>query len=133
LGHVNALGSYVSGSGAVVKTNSILDLNHFSISEPLTLNGGRVINGTLDGSIVLTADSIFEVAINDAYDINGAISGAYGLTVTGGGTLTFNGNNSYTGFTIISAGTLRITNDDALGASSGSTIIANGATLDLVN
>ncbi|OXL14322.1 beta strand repeat-containing protein, partial [Polynucleobacter cosmopolitanus] len=132
LGHANALGSTASGSGTVVNANSTLDLNGLSITEPVTLNGGRFINGTLAGSMNLTADSILEASSGET-EVEGIISGNFGLTITGNGTLTLSGNNTYTGLTNISSGTLRITHANALGSASGSTTIASGATLDLVN
>jgi autotransporter-associated beta strand protein len=132
LGHANALGSTATGSGTVVNANSTLDLNGLSITEPVTLNGGRFINGTLAGSMNLTADSILEASSGET-EVEGIISGNFGLTITGNGTLTLSGNNTYTGLTNISSATLRITHANALGSASGSTTIASGATLDLVN
>ena len=62
---------------------------------------------------------------------NGA--SAASLTKAGAGTLTVSGTNTYTGATTISAGTLKVTADDALGTNAAGTTVASGATLDFAN
>jgi autotransporter-associated beta strand protein len=57
--------------------------------------------------------------------------GALSLTKTGAGTLTLRGNNTYSGITTVSAGTLQLGNFSALGSTAGGTLVASGATLDL--
>ncbi|HWA86200.1 MAG TPA: autotransporter-associated beta strand repeat-containing protein, partial [Opitutus sp.] len=53
------------------------------------------------------------------------------VSKTGVGTLTLSGDNSYTGLTIISGGTLIASHADALGTTAGGTTVADGATLTL--
>jgi autotransporter-associated beta strand protein len=53
-----------------------------------------------------------------------------GVLKSGSGTWTLTGNNSYTGGTTVSAGTLTLGNNLAMGAASGG-LTANGGTLDL--
>ncbi|TXI62761.1 MAG: hypothetical protein E6Q48_05350, partial [Limnohabitans sp.] len=133
LGQASALGVAASGSGTTVGANGSLDLNSLSVTEPVTLAGGRVLNGVLAGDMLLTADSTMEAAAGSSLTLSGVISGSYGLTVRGGGTITLSGNNSYTGNTTVSAGTLKVGHANALGTAAGGTTVAASATLDLLN
>ena len=80
--------------------------------------GGNIANGgfllTISGGLNTTA--------------SGVISGAGGLTKSGAGTLTLSGTNTYSGGTTFNAGTVSISSDANLGASSGS-LTFNGGTL----
>ena len=60
------------------------------------------------------------------------IDGSGGLTNGGGGTLVLSGINSFTGGVVVSAGTLRVLNDNGLGDPSNSVAI-NNATLNVGN
>lgn len=59
--------------------------------------------------------------------ISSVLDGAQGLTLTGGGTLTLDGANLYSGTTSISAGALLAANNLALGSGSDMTSIGNAA------
>jgi fibronectin-binding autotransporter adhesin len=58
----------------------------------------------------------------------GSLAGAGSLTMNGSGSLTLGTANSYTGGTFVNAGTLIVTNDSALGASTGA-LTLNGGTV----
>ncbi|MEK0448077.1 MAG: hypothetical protein RL088_345 [Verrucomicrobiota bacterium] len=58
--------------------------------------------------------------------INSIIAGAAGLNKAGAGRLILNGNNTYTGATNISAGTLTISADSSLGASGNAVQLGGG-------
>ncbi|MGM0462447.1 MAG: autotransporter-associated beta strand repeat-containing protein, partial [Fibrobacterota bacterium] len=64
--------------------------------------------------------------------IDGTISGSDNLAVSGG-SINFRGANTYTGTTTISNGTLWIRTNDALGATSGNTVVQSGGTLGIWN
>lgn len=85
-----------------------------------TLSGGATIN-TEAGSTI-TIDQA------DNSDYNGTVAGLGALIKTGAGTLILSGTNTYTGGTTVSAGTLSVAADAALGAVAGN-VTLNGGTL----
>ena len=111
----------VSSTGAVTVSNGLFlsqDQTGRRLYVNLTGAGGMVVNG----------------AVSDTFHSSGlTTAGSSTLQKAGSGTLTLNGNSSYTGATIIDAGTLKIGNVNALGATgtSISTTTLNSATLDL--
>ncbi|MBR5709843.1 MAG: autotransporter-associated beta strand repeat-containing protein [Thermoguttaceae bacterium] len=78
-------------------------------------------------NISLDSDGVF--IIGDGYELDqvGPISGGGDLTKTEGGTLVLSGDNTYTGDTIVSGGTLELNKDNAI-ATSGS--VTNNATIE---
>lgn len=64
--------------------------------------------------------------------VSSIVSGHFGgekITKSGAGTLVLSGNNTYTGGTTVSAGTLLLMNAAGSGAGTGATTVATGATL----
>jgi autotransporter-associated beta strand protein len=59
------------------------------------------------------------------------ISGSGTLIKSGAGNLTLSGNNSYTGTTTASAGTIKLAHANALGTAAAGTTVASGAVVDL--
>ena len=113
-------------------------------SNTLSLNG---VSGTgidlssathdlkLDNSTVLNAAQIWDVGSSRTLIVGGAVSGAYGLTKNGGGTLVLApvaATNTYTGGTIVNAGVLQVGGSTAAmsaGATSSSAVqFPNSAT-----
>jgi autotransporter-associated beta strand protein len=97
---------------------------------------GRLIGttGTYAGNVSVAAGSTFQYDSTAGSTLSGVISGSGGLVQSGAGKLTLLGANSYTGSTIISAGTLALGAGGSLAGSQ--TIIAgnagsSGAVLDL--
>jgi autotransporter-associated beta strand protein len=66
------------------------------------------VNLSLGIPIVLGASQTWNVTAGATLAMSGNISGRFGLTKSGAGTLTLSGNNSYTGTTIINGGTLAL-------------------------
>ncbi|MBU0765043.1 MAG: autotransporter-associated beta strand repeat-containing protein, partial [Bacteroidetes bacterium] len=80
--------------------------------------------GTISGGITLNREGFFEAASGGTMNVTGVISGTNNIVKTGAGTLKYSGNNSYTGVTKISAGTLELGAADRI--SNSSNIEMNG-------
>jgi autotransporter-associated beta strand protein len=137
----------LGNSAALGAATSTLTINGGSIDNtsggPLTVpnypmlwNSGFTYVGSSNplnlgaGGVTLAANATVNVA-NNTLTVGGAISGAYGLTQTGAGTLLLGGANTYTGNTLVSGGTLMVGNANALQSStldtSGAGTVAFGA------
>ena len=129
----NALGLGTSAidiqSGAdITITDEITVANSISVAGNGWLEGGggkvgalRLDKGTLSGNITLTANATVGSA-GTGGTISGAISGGYGVTINAGGwtgPITFTGANTYTGATIINAGSLAVSTLADAGQASG--------------
>ena len=115
-------GDITLNSGGITATNSAnTAARTFTISESIALGANQtwtVTNGGATGTANLA--------------VSGIISGTnLGITKAGNGTLTLSGNNTYTGTTTVSAGTLKLSNAGKVGA--GALSVASGATFDMGN
>jgi autotransporter-associated beta strand protein len=84
---------------------------------------------TLNGTVSLSGVNLFNISSGSSLAMNGPCSNTGSLTKTGTGTLVLNVNNSYTGKTIINAGTLTVSSSAAIGSSISVQVDA-GAVLD---
>ncbi len=127
------LENILSGSGSLVKTGT----GELTISGDNTYSGGTtIIGGTLTAD---HADSLGTGAVANSGvlqvgegELENTLSGSGSLVKTGTGELTLGGDNSYSGATTITDGTLIAANVNALGSgnidNSGTLILdANGA------
>ena len=144
LGNASALGD--TGTGTTVSTDAALDLLGQTIgAEALTLSGTGVSSGgaltnsdgtaaSFSGAITLAANS--SVGTVSQMTLSGVIGGADSLTKVGAGIVTLSGDNTYTGATTISTGTLKLgaagsgANTPLGTIDAGTTVSATGA-LDL--
>jgi fibronectin-binding autotransporter adhesin len=101
--------------------------------------GGFTIAGGA-GSFNLANDQASSITVTNAADtatitetMANNTAGLSSLTKAGAGTLVLSGANTYTGQTLVTAGTLKLGNAAALGAggAAAETIVSSGATLDL--
>lgn len=152
----------VVAAGAVLDLNGN-SINTFSTPEALTLNGSGISEGgaltntgaaaTFNGAITLGSASTITATSSGSLTCSGTVKGAFGLTLDGAGTgtisgiistptslikngegsWTLSGTNTYTGTTTVSAGTLVLKNTAALGATSNSFVVSNGAKGDIVS
>ncbi|MEK0451102.1 MAG: hypothetical protein RL088_3370 [Verrucomicrobiota bacterium] len=89
-------------------------------SSGYVLNGGSLaLGGTAPATITVSSSS-------HTATISAAISGTSGLKKAGLGSLLLASANSFSGGTTISAGTVEISSDTALGASSGGIVLESG-------
>jgi autotransporter-associated beta strand protein len=94
---------------------------------------GVMTNITIAGGATVQPGVVNMTANNNNFTITGAgaIGGAASVVKSGNGLFVLGTTNSFTGGVTISGGILRAGTASALGASSGTTIITNGGTLDV--
>jgi len=89
-------------------------------------------------SLAMTLSAVPQVTVGTAgasplLSFSGLLSGAGGITKSGAGALQLGGNNSFTGSTTVSGGTLTVASAGALGTAAGNTSVSSGATLAVNN
>ena len=90
-------------------------------------NNQVVTPETINLPLLLSTTPTVSIVPNGVLTVNGVISGANGLAVTGGGTMNLNGLNSFTGnLTVNNSSTVVIGADTNLG---GGTLVLNAGTL----
>lgn len=109
----------ITFSNALGVAATITSGNNHNIAGLAGGNANSEFYATGAGGLTITGSS------NTTF--SGRIRGATKLTYAGGGTLTLNGNNTYTGATVISNGTLALGASGSI-ASSASLAISTGAT-----
>jgi autotransporter-associated beta strand protein len=118
----------ITGPASLTKTNSgtLILLTKNDYFGPTIIQGGtlQVGNGSTSGSLgtgAVTDNSALVFNTPDSVTNIGVITGTGSLTQAGSGKLILSANNSYSGSTIISAGTLQVgngTNSGSLGIGS---------------
>jgi len=142
-----------SGGGFVDSANAEINFTGTDITtdHTVTLNGNRTAgyitftdsgvsshNLTLSGAQTLTLDvsggspSINVTQADRILTVSSIIAGNDGLQKTGTGQLTLSGDNTYTGTTTISAGTLRL-EENAFSTKARDYSISSGAVLHIAN
>jgi fibronectin-binding autotransporter adhesin len=119
LGSANQLldtGSLSVASGATLNLNGFSD----TVGD-VSLTGGAIINGTLNSNSNFTIEQ---------GTVSVILGGSATLTKTTAGLATLSTANTYTGGTNVTAGTLVVTTDGALGTTAAGTQVASGAILD---
>jgi len=133
-------GTLASTNGSTIANNLALTgdagLSGLTTSGTLTQTGSRTLtmtNATQSGAVSLGGQTLTVQVDTATSTISGAIANGTGtgnLTKTGTGTLTLSGNNTYSGATTITEGTLQLGASDRLADSTDVTIGGSG-TFDL--
>jgi autotransporter-associated beta strand protein len=95
----------------------------------LQIGNGGAVGGLGNGSVTNNAALIFNHT--HALTQNNVISGTGSLTKSGSGTLTLGGTSNFSGNTVVTAGTLRVSNFLALGDATGAVTVQSGGALDI--
>jgi autotransporter-associated beta strand protein len=127
IAHGSALGTGAlsASSGATLElTNGITVANNMSVYTVRFLDGGNTLSGTITNN-----NSLYSVPAGTTNTVSGFITGTGGLELDGGGVLDVTGTtNNYTGDTVITNGTLRIT---ALANSNTASSVGSGSSITL--
>ncbi|MFC7398203.1 autotransporter-associated beta strand repeat-containing protein [Chelatococcus sp. GCM10030263] len=119
-------GGTVTGTVTLGTSITLHNLTFEDLSSPNTAY-------TITGNTLMLAGATPTITvnggINDNAIINSIIAGTAGLTKAGGGVLTLNGVNTFSGGVTVNGGGLAVNGDAALGASSNGITMAGGTTL----
>jgi autotransporter-associated beta strand protein len=105
-----------------------LNLVTSTCTGPIYIDAGTLLLNNLTSSFVQN-NGVFSLNAQSASTVSSLISGIGTLNKIGNSTITLSGNNTYTGSTDIQYGTLILAHSNALGSTSGRTILNTGATL----
>ncbi|HEX8897404.1 MAG TPA: autotransporter-associated beta strand repeat-containing protein, partial [Chthoniobacterales bacterium] len=135
-------------SGGTNVTAGILQLagvNRLLTTAGLTISGGTFdlqTFGQTTGAVTLSSGSITGSSTGiltsasftlQSGSVSAILAGNTTVTKNTSGTVTLSGANTFTGSTTISAGTLQVNTNNALGSAASGTTVANGAGLNLNN
>lgn len=126
-GDISGTGSLEQrGTGMTILTGTNTHVGGTTIGAGTLQIGNGGISGSLIGNV--SNGGVLAFDRSDAIAFGGIVSGAGNLEQRGAGTLTLTGANTYLGGTVLDAGTISVSADANLGATSGA-LIFNGGTL----
>lgn len=125
-------------NGGTLSVKSIVDSGG-SVTSKFYFNGGTLKALDNSGTFLQGLDEVYLQAggaliDTDTYSIGisqDLLDAGGGLTKSGTGLLVLRGNNTYSGATVVNAGTLQVATSTALGATTGGVTVASGARLEL--
>ena len=133
------VGNAISGSGTLTQagagTTTLTGTNSYAGATTVTAGTLQIGNGGTTGTVgaanvAVSAGARLTINRSDAYTLGQVVSGAGSLRQAGAGTTTLTGTNTYTGATVVDAGTLQLGNGGATGAIAGGAI-TNNATFSI--
>jgi fibronectin-binding autotransporter adhesin len=118
-----------AGTISIAADNNLGTAPGSAVTGQLTFGGGTLattVSFTLNSNrgIAFNSTATIDVASSTTLTYGGIAAGSGGLTKTSAGILVLNGNNTYTGTTTVSAGTVLVN-----GSQSSSAVSLNGGTL----
>ena len=132
IGAAAALGT-TAGTFTVAASTTINNTSGAALTTsnyPMTINGSFTFTGTHDLNLGTGAKALGATptitASASILTLGGVVSGAFGITKAGAGTLVLSGTNTYSGTTTITAGTLQLGGVGVI--SNSSNIVMNGGT-----
>jgi autotransporter-associated beta strand protein len=130
-----SVGTALSGGGTLqLGNNGALGAGDVSVSGNSIIQAGAA--GLNVGNNIAIADTTTVDNSGNNLTLGGVISGAGGISKIKNGTLTLNGNNTYSGSTMIANGALSIASDSNLGTAPGSatanSLVLGSSTSDLL-
>jgi len=126
--------AYNVALGSPVTVGTLLFANaNYTIAgaNALTINKGIVaaVSATINTPVSLGGNNTWQTASGATLTVGGNITGNFGLTKQGPGTLSLSGSNSYLGTTTVGDGTLQLNSAGALPTATN--VIISGGALDL--
>lgn len=117
----------IANSSNLTVSGGTFDVQTFSETVgAVTLSSGT-ISGTGTGTVTGSSYTL------QSGTVSATLAGTGTVTKNTSGTVTLSGSNTFTGSTTISAGTLQVNTNNALGTAASGTTVANGAVLKLNN
>ncbi|AMW83886.1 autotransporter [Pseudomonas yamanorum] len=117
------------GSGTLVLTGANTYTGGTSITAGTVQVGDGGTTGSLVGDVATSTGTTLAFDHSDPYAFGGVISGAGALNQMGSGTLVLTGENTYTGGTSITAGTVQVGDGGTTGSLLGDVATSTGTTL----
>jgi autotransporter-associated beta strand protein len=105
-----AIGGGVTNNSIVTQTINVA--TSFAANQTISGNTGSLVFG---GNVAVAANATLTMLGNSSTTISGVVSGAGALTKNSNSTLTLSGNNTYSGGTTITTGTVLVGHDKAFG------------------
>lgn len=133
-GTLNINHNSATGSGTLTLNGGTINVDATrTISNPVSIGGSFTFTGTANltqgtGAIALTASPTVTISAN-TLTLGGIISGGFGFTKNGNGTMVLTGANAYTGSTSVSAGTLQLSRSGGNTLPATNNVTVNGGTL----
>ena len=130
-GIILAANNVLSNTSAINITTAgaVLDLAATTgqVSGAISLEGGARLLGTAANQLSLGSNNL---NLKDGF-LTGGISTANAVNKTTTGTVFLGGNSGYAGVTTVTSGSLVLGHANALGATSGNTVVSNGTFIDI--